>query len=189
MGAAGVYQVTLDGDQLSAKLSGQPTFPIYPQSPTMFFYKIVNAQITFMPGPDGVAASLVLHQNGLDIPMTRVDQTTAEALTRQTEAKQSQLTPSPGTEAALRRLINGALSGQPDYAHMSPALADAVRERAPMLEAAAQKMGPIQSVEFLGVDAYGNDVYNVRQQNGVTHWLIAVDANGVTTTAFFKPGP
>jgi len=189
LGAAGIYQVTLDGDQLSAKLSGQPAFPIYPQSPTMFFYKIVDAQLTFVPGAGGVAASVVLHQNGRDIAMPRIDQATAEALARQNEAKQHQRTPSPGTEAALRRLIDGALSGHQDYEHMSPALADAVRAKAPILEAAAQKMGPIQSVEFLGVDDYGDDVYNVRQQNGVTHWVIAVDANGVTTTAFFKPGP
>ena len=37
--------------------------------------------------------------------------------------------PSPGTEAALHRLIDGIASGNPDYNEMSPALAAATRKQ------------------------------------------------------------
>jgi hypothetical protein len=186
---SGLFTVTLDGDQLFAQLTGQGSYPIYPQSSTEFFYRIVNAQLTFTPDASGVATSVILHQNGANVPLPRIDAATADAIHKQAEAKQGQLTPSPGTEAAVRRMVEGALTGQQDYAHMSPVLAEAVRAQAPVLEAAARKLGPIQSIQFLGVDASGNDTYNVRQEHGVTHWIIAVDSNGITVMARVLPGP
>ena len=186
---SGLFTVTQDGDQLFAQLTGQGSYPIYPQSSTEFFYRIVNAQLTFTPDASGVATSVILHQNGANVPLPRIDAATADAIHKQVEAKQGQLTPSPGTEAAVRRMVEGALTGQQDYAHMSPVLAEAVRAQAPVLEAAARKLGPIQSIQFLGVDASGNDAYNVRQEHGVTHWTIAVDSNGITVMARVLPGP
>lgn len=58
--------VTLDGDQLKVKLAGQDAYPIYPTSPTEFFYRIVDARITFVVDDDGNATKLILHQNGVD---------------------------------------------------------------------------------------------------------------------------
>lgn len=63
-----VITVTLEGDQLMAQATGQPKFPIYPESPTSFFYKIVDAQITFETDADGNATKLILHQNGAHLP-------------------------------------------------------------------------------------------------------------------------
>jgi CubicO group peptidase (beta-lactamase class C family) len=55
-----VMTITLDGEQLSAQLTGQGKLPIYAQSETLFFLKVVDAQLEFA----GDASSLVLHQNG-----------------------------------------------------------------------------------------------------------------------------
>jgi CubicO group peptidase (beta-lactamase class C family) len=55
-----IMTVTLEGDQLMAQLTGQGKLPIFPQSETMFFLKVVDAQLEF--AADG--SSLVLHQNG-----------------------------------------------------------------------------------------------------------------------------
>jgi CubicO group peptidase (beta-lactamase class C family) len=52
--------ITLEGDHLMAQLGGQPRNQIYPQSETLFFLKVVDAQLEF--AADG--SSLVLHQNG-----------------------------------------------------------------------------------------------------------------------------
>ena len=189
LGEGGVLTVASDGTQLSAQLTGQPAFPIFAQSPTEFFYKVVDAQISFVTDAQGRATSLVLHQNGANLTMPRIEADVARQIASRTEAKVKSQTQSPGTEAALRRLIEGAQAHQQDYSVMSPALAEAIRRRAPELEATAIKLGAIQSVRFLGVDDLGNDVYDVRQEHGVTHWKIALDSKGLIATAWFAPGP
>jgi len=187
-GQGAVFTVTRDGDQLSAKLVGQGAFPIYPQSPTEFFYKVVNAQLTFVTDAQGAVTAVILHQNGANITGPRIDAATARQILDHTHALQARQTPSPGTEAAIRKMINGALTGDQPYASMTPELADAVRKQASVLEATAKSLGPIQSMQFLGVDDAGNDVYVVHQQNGVTHWLISVNSGGIITTALVRPG-
>jgi hypothetical protein len=54
--------VTREGNRLFAQATGQPRFEIFPESQTKFFYKVVDAQLTF----DG--DSLTLHQNGANMP-------------------------------------------------------------------------------------------------------------------------
>ncbi len=65
-----VLTVLRDGDHLTAQLTGQPAFRIWPSSPTEFRYRVVPAQLSF--AADGAhAASVVLHQNGRDLPAPR----------------------------------------------------------------------------------------------------------------------
>jgi 3-oxoadipate enol-lactonase len=68
-----ILNITLDGDQLYAQATGQSRAAVFPESPTQLFLKVVNAQITFVMGADGKAASIVLHQNGHDIPGPRIN--------------------------------------------------------------------------------------------------------------------
>ena len=60
--------VTVEGGRLMAQATGQDRFEIFPESDTKFFYKVVDAQITFERGPDGKATGLRLHQNGQNLP-------------------------------------------------------------------------------------------------------------------------
>ena len=55
-----VMTITLEGGSLMGQLTGQGKLPLFPQSETLFFLKVVDAQIEF--AADG--SSLVLHQNG-----------------------------------------------------------------------------------------------------------------------------
>jgi len=64
--------ITLEGKQLSEKLDGQPAFPIFPESETMFFLKVVDAQIEFVKDSSGKVTDLVLHQGGRDQKAPRV---------------------------------------------------------------------------------------------------------------------
>lgn len=68
-----VVTVTREGDQLYAQATGQPRFEIYAESPREFFLKVVDAQITFVVDASGQATSLVLHQNGANVPGNRVE--------------------------------------------------------------------------------------------------------------------
>jgi hypothetical protein len=61
------------GAQLFAQATGQREVEIFAESDTEFFYKVVDARITFVPGKDGGAPSLVLHQGGRELPGKRKD--------------------------------------------------------------------------------------------------------------------
>jgi len=63
--------VTREKTQLFVQATGQDKIPVFPSSPTAFFYKVVDARITFVPGDNGRAVKLILHQNGRDMPAER----------------------------------------------------------------------------------------------------------------------
>ena len=75
-----VFTVTREGDRLLAKLTGQQTYEVHPYTERDFFYTIVAAQLSFVPGADGTASAVVLHQNGKDQTAPRVDLSVAQAL-------------------------------------------------------------------------------------------------------------
>jgi hypothetical protein len=64
--------IALDGNQLSEKLGPQPMFPSFPESETMFFLKVVDAQIEFEKDASGAVTDLILHQGGRDQKAPRV---------------------------------------------------------------------------------------------------------------------
>ena len=70
--------MTLDGDQLMTQLSGQPKFPVFAESETEFFLKVVDAQLTFVKDEKGAVTEAVLHQNGRDQTARRISDTVAE---------------------------------------------------------------------------------------------------------------
>ena len=68
-----IITVTRDGDKLLAQATGQSLFQIFPMSNTKFFYKVVDAQITFSLNEAGEVESLTLHQNGRNMPGKKVE--------------------------------------------------------------------------------------------------------------------
>ena len=64
--------ITAEDDRLFAQLTGQQRFEIFPESERRFFFRIVDAQITFADPVDGAAPSLMLHQNGQNMPAVRL---------------------------------------------------------------------------------------------------------------------
>ena len=59
--------ISVDGDQLMTQATGQSKVPVYPESRTKFFLKVVDAELEFTLGSTGQVTGLVLHQNGHDI--------------------------------------------------------------------------------------------------------------------------
>ncbi|MBI1372149.1 MAG: serine hydrolase [Phycisphaera sp.] len=66
--------VTLEDGKLMAQATGQDKFRLFAESDTSFFYKVVDASITFSLDKDGTADKLTLHQAGRDIPAHRVNE-------------------------------------------------------------------------------------------------------------------
>ena len=67
------FTITLEDGELWAQLTGQDKYRIFPESETKFFYRVVDAQITFVKDDKGKVTTLVLHQNGVDQTAVRVE--------------------------------------------------------------------------------------------------------------------
>jgi len=71
--------ITLNGDQLQTQLTGQPKFPLFPESPTSFFLKVVDAQVKFEKDASGKVTQLTIHQGGRDTVAKKVSDTVPAA--------------------------------------------------------------------------------------------------------------
>ncbi|HEX9256390.1 MAG TPA: serine hydrolase [Candidatus Angelobacter sp.] len=58
--------ITLEDGQLISQGTNQEKVPMFAESESMFFLKVVDAQIEFMKNEKGEVTNLVLHQNGRD---------------------------------------------------------------------------------------------------------------------------
>lgn len=176
------FLITLDGTQLNSKLGAQPVLPVYPQSETLFFAKLVDAQLEFTKmDAQGVPGELILHQNGRDQPATRLSDAEFKQLNDAAEAAAKRFkdqTADPRGEAALRRVIEQTRTGQIDYDQMSPGLAAAVRQQLPAIQSTAKQLGAVVSVKFTGVGPGGMDIYSVKFENGSLEYRIILAADG-----------
>jgi serine-type D-Ala-D-Ala carboxypeptidase/endopeptidase len=69
----GVLDVELKGDHLEAQLTGQPAAPVFASGSDQFFYRVVDAQLSFERDADKKITAVVLHQNGRDMRAIRLD--------------------------------------------------------------------------------------------------------------------
>src|SRR6476660_248668 len=63
--------ITLEDGQLVSQGTNQGKVPMYAESETMFFVKLVDAEIEFVKNDKGEVTNLVLHQNGRDVKGVR----------------------------------------------------------------------------------------------------------------------
>lgn len=67
-----IFTISREGDRLFAQLTGQEAFEIFPTSETEFFYKVIDAQISFVRDEKGNVEGLILHQLGRDMPAKKI---------------------------------------------------------------------------------------------------------------------
>jgi len=174
-----ILTVTRDGSQLNARITGQTKLPIYAETPNKFFWKVVDAQVTFAVGDSGPATSATIHQNGRDLVAQRLDDASAQALEQQLADRVSRQQPQSGSEAALRKAIAAIDAGAPNYEDMTAPLQDAVRRQLPLFENSSKERGPLKSAEFRGVTDTGADKYLVTYQSGKQlEYFITLNADG-----------
>jgi CubicO group peptidase (beta-lactamase class C family) len=65
--------ITRTNNQLFTQLTGQPAFEIFPETPTEYFLKVVDAQLTFETDGQGKATAVVLHQSGRNLRAVRIE--------------------------------------------------------------------------------------------------------------------
>ena len=67
-GSGLAFTVKMEHGGLNVMLTGQPFIAVYASAVDQFFYKVVDAQITFTRDGSGRVTGLVLHQDGRDLP-------------------------------------------------------------------------------------------------------------------------
>jgi CubicO group peptidase (beta-lactamase class C family) len=192
MGPGTAMLITLEGNQLISKLGNQQPVSIFPESETMFFLKVVDAQLEFSKGEaEGKASQLILHQNGRDTTAKRLDDAEAKRVADAAAAVAQRFKdqkPAPGSEAALRKTIEDVRLGKPDYDTMSSALAGVTRQQLPQLQAKVTELGAIQSITFKAVGPAGPDIYDVKFEKGSLEYRIWLTPDGkVEMTNFRQP--
>jgi hypothetical protein len=181
-----VMRITSNGPHLLAQLTGQPALEIYPQSQTEFFYKTVNAQMTFTLDATGRTVALTLHQNGQTINAPRMDDAAAQLVEKGVQEHVRFQQANPASEAALKRILASLTTDKPDFSKVDPGLVNAMTKQQTHMQAILAKLGPMQSLKFKGVGDDGWDVYEAQYQNGTMHWRIAMGEDGVVNGLFLQ---
>ncbi|MCF6462001.1 serine hydrolase [Clostridium sp. Cult1] len=67
-----IIKITKEDNSLYAQLTDQDKFEIFPESEEEFFYKVVDAKITFQKDDTGNVTHLILYQNAQEIPANKI---------------------------------------------------------------------------------------------------------------------
>lgn len=136
------------------------------------------------------AGHLTLHQNGHDMTAKRLNDVEAKKVTdaaAEFEKRFKDQTATPGSEAAVRRMIEEVRLAKPNYDLLSPGLASATRQQLPELQAMIIGLGALQSVTFKGVGPGGADIYQLKFEKGSLDFRIWLGPDGKTENASVRP--
>jgi hypothetical protein len=86
--------------------------------------------------------------------------------------------PRPGSEAAMRQLIAGYRSGNPDYANMMPGAAGQVHGSLPQMQARLATLGELKSIRFRQPDMMDGDEFEMSFANGALIMAVVLDPEG-----------
>lgn len=182
-----VFRVTLRDGRLFARLTGQGELEIFAEDEDHFFYKAVQAQITFTRDDEGAVSSLILHQNGHEQAAKRIGTQAALAMEEALAERISNNQKVENGEFLLRQLIEQHRRGEPDYTRMMPALAVAAREQSAIIQAELKSKGKIRGISFKCVNPEGWDVYDVTFDNGKLECRFILASDGRFGGVFFGP--
>ena len=182
------FVVTRADDHLRAMGGPQP-MELYPESETKFFAKANDVQAAFESDAQGRVTGAALTLRGQKIPLTRLTEADAQQQADALAKKIREQTPTPGSEAAVRRTLEDVAAGTPNYDELGVTLAAAVKQQLPTMQPMLQRMGAIKSVEFKGVGPAGADIYNVGLENGKVEVRITLDAGGKVVGEMLRPLP
>jgi DNA-binding transcriptional MerR regulator len=189
-GEYGAAKIWPDGQRLfidAPAPGGASVLELHPTSETEFYptHGAGYCRYTFLRDPQGAVSAVSMWVQGAEFTLPRIDATTAEQLTAKLSERIQSHKPLPGSEAALRLLIEGAQAGNPPYIEMSPQLEQLLRQQLPGLQLVASYLGAIRSIEFRGVGAEGWDQYDVHRELGTSRWRILLSADGKIAMASY----
>ncbi len=191
----GVYQVSpeltntvrLKNGQLTTQLTGQPAFPLYPESQTTFYLRVVEASCEFVADAGGRATAVIMHQNGQATKAPRVSDAPPEVAAKAIADSE------PDVTATIRNIFVAAQAGKVDATLFTPQLA------AIMQQQLAPGMGTRQTLDGLGTQTgiellerkahSGQRIYRyrLRYEHGAILVTCGYDASGKIAGLRFVP--
>jgi CubicO group peptidase (beta-lactamase class C family) len=145
-----------------------------------------NSVLHFLP-ESGLHVAVI--SNSETLPSSVVAEQLLAAITDNARpASINRTSPKDGAEAALRRFIEEAVRGEPDYSRMAARFEKTFRGQQQAAQAGLQALGAVESATFVDVDVRGNDVFHVQFANGSKLLFIGLDDTGKITAAGMRPG-
>ena len=187
-----VERVYRDGQKLLIRAltdapGNLPSPELRPTSETEFTLitsaRTTERQYVFERGPPGAVTAMILRHRGVELRFPRIDAQSAEQVNHRWVARLQDTQPLPGSEDALRHLIDAIRANRLDPADVSPAMASTLRQRFAELHSIAAWQGEIRSIEFAGVGRQGWDVFDVQCENGSSRWRILIGSDGKVADA------
>ena len=178
-----ILSVRREGSHLFEQQRNLPPEEIFADSETEFWTKL-GQHFTFMLDEQGAVTGILGNTHNREpypFAWPRVDAATAQQTLATNKARFQAQTPTPGSEAALRRLIDGWRTGTPNYSDMAPWYRELWKNknRLSVLRTRWAPGGAVQSMKFLHVDDAGGDVYEVRQEHQGSETVIYLNAEGL----------
>ena len=96
-------------------------------------------------------------------------------------------TPSPGSEAALRRIIEELRRGSPNYDLIGTGYARQARRQLADEQAAIVALGALQSLTFKRVGPAGPNIFDATFEKGIQEWRIWFNPEGVVDVFLHRP--
>ena len=93
---------------------------------------------------------------------------------------------SPGSEAALRRLIGELRAGKPNYELMSPWLARATRRQIKQHQEKIAELGALQSATFTRVGPAGPNIFLTTFEKGTLEWRVWMNLDGTVDDVAYR---
>ena len=177
-GGLGVSTITRKDTSLILEPIGQPVLELEQTGEADFALPKFDLVLCFEQIEEGVAKRLMIWQRGIALRLERIDAETAEAIKQVIADRIKDRIPSPGSQEALRQMLDTGRTGNPNYDRMSPEFAQVVRRRLPAWQIVGQYFGAIVSMEFLRVSDQGWDIYQVQHEHDVHRYRIAMGNDG-----------
>ena len=176
--ALGVTTITRKGTKLFLEPIGQPVLELEQTDEAEFTLAKFDLVLCFENIEQHASQRLVIWQRGNALRLERIDGRTAKLIKQAISDRIRDRVPMPGSEQALRHMIENGTAGKPDYGSMSPEFAQLVKMQGPYWQIIGQHFGAIVSLEFLRVSNQGWDIYQVQHENDVHQYRIALGDDG-----------
>jgi CubicO group peptidase (beta-lactamase class C family) len=185
-----VYVVRRDGGQLVGNVIGNGPVALYPSADTELFAREVDVVVSFTADPGGAVNSVKHRAYGQERTGKRVEEARARtvlaAVTRDAERIKEQKA-DPRSASALRKLIAGLASGNPDYDAMSPQIADLTRQQLNGLRELFAGLGELKTLTFQRVTESGADEYLAEFAKGKLRIDMGVNDDGRMDKVYLEP--
>jgi CubicO group peptidase (beta-lactamase class C family) len=185
IGRYSILTVERSGDRLASRYPGEIARELLPSNASEWFYvDDADDKVTFQFDDQRRVSGLVLHRWGFDNPAARLSEADARRIASELAAKVRNQVQTPGSEAALRRMLEELRAGTPRYELMSPNAAQIVRTYLTQYKSILAEEGELKSLAFNRVSPDGADIYKATFAKGVTFfWIILGEDGRIDDTA------